>query len=424
VIRSKKSGMTAGLAISSSLVLLAGCSGAIGDEDGRGSGEGFEFGAPQSEVDSAIEELEPVTLVYQASAPSQDATAAVTAAAFTEAVEERSGGKITLDVVWGQAIAGYPELDDALADGRVDIAYHLPIYDPAAYPGVDAYNKLTQYSSPAPLTGEAVSQAMMSEAAWNNEKVLSDYSEKGLTALSPLLSSGDYWIACTEPGSTMSDWNGRQIRVAATAQSEIASSIGASPVSMEYGETFEALQRGTIDCTFLQAQVAASTGLLEVAPHISVLSEGRMTGGANAAHVAGSGFTDLPLPYQQIIFDAEIDQFHGQLATTMDSALQAVNDARAAGGSFTPIDSEAEEKISETQERLVDELIAEGRVDKDIREQLEQSAEKWTEIVEELGYVDGGDLTDLDQWYEVGGVDFRPLGQRVVEEAALSRRPQ
>ncbi|GAA4478194.1 hypothetical protein GCM10023190_19190 [Enteractinococcus fodinae] len=408
----------------SSLMLLTACAGAVGDTNASAQGEGFEYGASQEEVDAVIEDLEPVTLVYQPSASSPNKPSAVTGMSFKEAVEERSGGKITLDMVWGQAIAGYPEIDDALADGRIDISYHVPIYDPAAYPTIDAYNKLTQYSSADPLTGEAISQAMMSELAWNNDQLMQEYEEKGLTPLSPLLSSGDYWMACNSPGVAMEDWNGRQLRIGGTAQTTITESIGASPVSMEYGETFEALQRGTVDCTFVQAQVAGSTGILEVAPHVSLFSEGRMTGGATAAHVAGASFKELPLAYQQIIFDAEVDLFHGQLANTLDSGVASVIDAREAGGGFTAIDPEVEARMSEVQEELVDDLIADGVLDEDVRDELQASAEKWTEIVEELGYTDGGELSELDEWYEPGEVDFRPLGERVFEEAALQHRPE
>lgn len=408
----------------SSMVLLSACGGTVGNATSNDEGVGFGYGASQEEVDAAIQDLEPVTLTYQPSATSPDVPAAVTGLSFKEAIEERSGGKITLDIVWGQAIAGYPEIDDALADGRVDISYHVPIYDPAAYPTIDAYNKLTQYSSADPLTGEAISQAMMSELAWNNDQLMEEYAEKGLTPLSPLLSSGDYWMACNSPGVAMEDWNGRQIRIGGTAQTTISESIGASPVSMEYGETFEALQRGTVDCTFVQGQVAGSTGLLEVAPHVSLFDQGRMTGGATAAHVAGSGFDDLPLAYQQIIFDADVDMFHGQMANTMDSGVAAVIDAREAGGGFTEIDPDVEAQMSEVQEELVDGLIDDGVLDEGIRDELEESAQKWTEIVDELGYTDGGELSELDEWYEPGDVDFRPLGERVFEEAALPHRPE
>src|SRR5699024_3269039 len=148
----------------------------------------------------------------------------------------------------------------------------------------------------------------------------------------------------------------------------ISEAIGSSPVSLEYGEAFEAMQRGTVDCTFVQPQVAGSTGLLEAAPHVSHFADQRMTGSATAVHVAGSSFETLPLAYQQIIFDAEVDHWHGMVRNTMDAGLQSVLDANGAGGEFSVMDPETEATIAATQEDLVDELIADGRLPEDIRD--------------------------------------------------------
>ena len=413
------------LAAGASLALLGGCAGSAGGGGGggQGGGEGFEYGASQEDVDAAIADLDPVTLTYQPGGSSQESLTAASGLAFKEYVEERSGGKITLEMVWGQAIAGYPELEDALVDGRVDLAFHAAIYFPEEFPTVDAFSKITQYSTPAPLTGEAISTAMMAEHGWNTAEHLESFEEKGLTPLSPLMNSGDYWTACRDTGSSLDDWNGRQMRIAGTAHTAIVEALNASPVSMEYGETFEALQRGTVDCTFVQPLVAGSTGLLEVAPHVSTFADSRMTGSATSAHVAGSAFQELPLAYQQILFDGEVDHFHGIIQSTLDAQRQAVIDATESGGEFSHMDPEAEQVMSDVQEQLVDDLIAEGRLPEDIREQMEASAEKWTGIVEDLGYKDDGELTDFDQWYETGGVDFRPLGERVFTEAAEAHRP-
>ena len=207
-------------------------------------------------------------------------------------------------MVWGQAIAGYAEVDDALADGRLDLSYSLPIYNPSDYPSFDATASALSGLPISPVRGEAIYNAVAGDLGWQTESLLAEYEENGVVPLNPLVSSGNYWAACNAPGSESDDWQGRQIRIGGSAQTPISENLGASPVSMEYGEVFEALQRSTVDCTFIQGMVAGSTGLLEVAPHLSTLGEDRFTGAVTAGHVAGSSFETLPLPYQQIIFDA------------------------------------------------------------------------------------------------------------------------
>lgn len=404
---------------------LAACGGSVTSGGGAGGDSGFAFGADQSEVDKAIADLDPVTLTIQPYAASPDAAAAIAEKTFMDAVKERSGGKIDFDIAWGQSIAPYSEVDDALADGRLDIAYAVNVYYPAEYPVFDAYNKMGHYAPAGPVTGEAVVQAQMSEAGWNNENILAEYTEKGLQPLNPLVTSGNYWAACNAEGTGLSDWEGRQIRIGGSAQTPISQNLNASPVSMEYGEVFEALQRSTVDCTFIQGMVAGSTGLLEVAPYVSTLgNEHRMTGAMTAGHVAGQSFSSLPLAYQQIIFDAAgVDWFDGILHAIAGSSATAVSDSRNAGGSVIEMDPAARDNILASQEEIVDDLIASGVIAESDREALQESGTRWAEVVSDLGYTDGGELAELDNWYSPEEYDFRPLAEQVFEAGAIDHRP-
>lgn len=163
---------------------------------------------------------------------------------------------------------------------------------------------------------------------------------------------------------------------------------------------------------------------MEAAPYLGIFSDRRMTGSATSGNIAGSGFQSLPLAYQQIIFDAQIDHFHGNLVATMDAALQMVHDLNDAGGEVATFEPDAEARIQEIQENLVDDMIAEDRLDEGIRDRMQELEEKWTGIVEELGYEDGGSLAELDEWYEEGSIDFRPVSEALFEDAALPHRPQ
>src|SRR5690625_7253231 len=111
------------------------------------------------------------TLVFHASPPSPDAIAAPRSLEFKTRVEEASGGKIKIDIVWGQAIASHSELDDALVDGRVDIATIAPIYNPAEYPVNDAFVSGTTLSSSSPRIGDLSSNAAKIGRATCREKL-------------------------------------------------------------------------------------------------------------------------------------------------------------------------------------------------------------------------------------------------------------
>ena len=131
------------------LALTAGCAGSIGASTSGEAGEGFDYGATQDEVNEVIADLDPVKLVYQPASSSPDDTGAPSALAYKEAIEERSNGQIEVEIVYGQAIASYTEVIDALSDGRVDIAHTVPAYLPSEFP---AYNELMSFSQLAPTS--------------------------------------------------------------------------------------------------------------------------------------------------------------------------------------------------------------------------------------------------------------------------------
>ncbi|WP_410980645.1 hypothetical protein, partial [Bacillus subtilis] len=161
---------------------MSACAGSAGSGGGGGggeAGEGFAYDAPQEEVDAAIADLDPSTIKFQPSSASPDSVMAPAGTVFKEIVEERSGGKITVELVWGQAIAGYAEVHDALSDGRLDVAYTLPVYDPAQFAAVNDLGTVMAALKPSPFLGELVANAVGNELGWNNQATLDTYEEMG-----------------------------------------------------------------------------------------------------------------------------------------------------------------------------------------------------------------------------------------------------
>ncbi|WP_029089750.1 TRAP transporter substrate-binding protein DctP [Brevibacterium album] len=412
------------LAMTAAVVLTASaCAGSAGESDG-GGGEGFEYGASQEEVDAVLADLEPATITYQAGAQSPESVSAQSANAFKEYIEERSGGKLTVDVVWGQAIAGYAEIDDALADGRVDVSYSLPIYKPAEYPAFDALATANGGMPNSLLLGELIGNAAVVDLAWGSEELLAEYEEKGLSPLMPMISTGTYHSICTDSGTAPDDWQGRQIRVASVAHQTQVQNLGGSPVSMEYVEVFEALQRGTVDCTFAQLLPSEESGLFEVAQNVThTTGENSLSGRSAGANVAGRGYQELPLAYQQIIFDSSASGFATSTKVIVDGNAAGVAMLNENGGELTEMDPGSDARIGETNAELIAGVEESGVIGTGVQDRVQTAVDKWTGIAEELGYEDGGGFADIDEWYTPGDVDFQPIADRLFDEAMLDHRP-
>lgn len=417
------------LAITGTTILLAAglsaCAGDVAEDGASLDDNGFEYGASQEEVAQAIEAHEPVTLRYQALASSENAAEATSALMFKEEIEERSGGNITIDIVWGTAVADHDEVFDALNDGRLDIAFIIPGYDPDRFPISNAVNAVTQYAPSSPLVGEVISNAVMSELTWDSPELLeSTFESNGLVALSPVTDTGDYLLACAHENTALDDWRGLQTRVSSTAHGTVVSAVDSTPVSIDFNEAYEALQRGTVDCAMMPHQVAGSTGLIEVAPNIYHSGTSRFTGSVPGAFAAGSSFEELPLAYQQIIFDAISADFEGNLRNTLQGLSVVIEMARDADGNVQTLPTEVEQVMQEAQEELVEEHIAAGTLDEDVRDEIEDLVAKWSATAEELEITDEGSFADFPDWFEAESTDLGTLAERVFTESALPHRPQ
>lgn len=421
--RATRAGRSARLAggVTALTLVLSACAGSVGGEDSAGGGDGYAANASQEEIDAALEDLDPVTLTFQPSAASESSIQSPSGTEFAKALEEKSDGKIKVDVVWGQAIAGYDEVHDALADGRVDLAYTLPVYDPAEFPAANALGDALAGVSPSPFVGEMIANATAADVSWGTPAIVEEYESEGLTPLVPVVASGGYYSVCGEKGVAKSDWQGRQVRIASKTQGETIDSIGASPVSIAYPETYEALQRGTVDCTLAQLVPSAEGGIFEVAPNVGYMTETSFPRSPGAM-VAGSKFEQLPLAYQQLVFDSYAEYFQGQMMTTIGGNAEGIKQAKAAGGEIEQFPTSLQQEIEQLNKANKKEVAQSGIIGEDIAERVDASAEKWAKKAEELGFSDSGKTANFDEWYDED-TDFTPLAEAVYEDVLVEHRP-
>lgn len=362
------------------------------------------------------------TLVFQPTGASPEVIAAPRALEFKERVEEASGGKIEIELVWGQAVAGYSEVDAALVDGRVDIAATLPIYNPAEYPVNDAFVSGATLAGASPRMGDLAANAAMLEVAWNSEELLEEFESKGLHVLMPFHADGNQLVMCTEPIASKDDWNGRQVRVSSSVQDQQIRALGATSVSLEFPELYEALQRGTIDCAMAHGATATGVGFLDVAPHSSYSEDVAFAPGALSI-MAGSDYAALPLAARQLIFDQMATVFEQQRITSLQGSVNVAEQARKNEGSIRELDDSSVEELQVLSQDMINQNIEEGIVAEGFADGIEQSLEKWRGIVEEMGLGDEGDFETIDQWHDADEVNLESFAQRVYDEAMKDHRP-
>lgn len=404
------------------LLTVSACAGGAGTTESDENATGFDFGASQEEVDAAIADLQPVTIVFQASAASPNSAIATSNAAFAEEVESRSGGRITVETHFGHPIADHTEVFDALADGRVDVSYTNPAYEPDLFPAFDELVSITSSLPESPVVGELVAIAALTELAWSSEQISEEFAAQGLFPLVPVNPPGAYFSLCSQPGGSPEDWQGRQVRIGSTVHNDLVSAMGGTPVSLDYLETYEALQRGIIDCTMIVMNAAVESGYFDIAPNM------QFTGGEAMPRVfgsmlAGSKVENMPTPYQQIIFDAwQVSHYDG-ISRVPEDNFNAVSLAKEQGGEIERFDEGVLDLIADNRRSSMDKAVASGGVGDSVDTRMADVVEDWERIVTDLGYEDGGTLADMDEWFDPEAFDSQPYVDRLYEEVISRHRP-
>src|SRR5690606_13764729 len=94
-------------------------------------------GASKEDYQAAFEEIDPVTIVTQ-TAGAQGTVTSAYFEAYQEAVSDWSGGKIEFETNYAYSVAPPVEVSDAVADGRLDMSYTIPAYQPDELPATNA----------------------------------------------------------------------------------------------------------------------------------------------------------------------------------------------------------------------------------------------------------------------------------------------
>lgn len=416
----------AGVLVAASALLLAGCAeSSPGGSGGNGGGEGVEYGATMEQYQAAFEDVDPIVLNTQ-SPSTKGSTGGAFLDAYTQAIEEWSGGKITFDIAYSDAIAKSTEIDNAVVDGRLDIGQVLAVYEPQEFPATSALLDASVLSDQSVVTGALQSNAWPAEVALSTPEIVSEFEDKGLKLMLPAYNAGMNALFCSDPRTSLPDYAGRSVSVGSTAGNQQVSALGSTPTSVAYTEAYEALQRGVIDCSMLSPAAAQIGGIIEVAPQTVIDPDAGLAVPTGNMVMNLDVWESLPLVAQQLMWD-RLDAFvTGSIQGKIwPVTVESVREIQQYGGTIRPFDDDARKALQEANNRIVDAIAGNnGLEDGDsFVTTIRESADKWSAIVEELGYTNETDYNGFADWYSPEKLDIEPYVQRVYEEIFLQYRP-
>ncbi|MCA8929234.1 MAG: TRAP transporter substrate-binding protein DctP, partial [Alphaproteobacteria bacterium] len=176
---------------------------------------------------------------------------------FAAKIEERTGGRVKIDITFAGGLGKGNELLPLAGRGAVDMA--------AVVPGYYADRLLFWKAYQIPFIFNSPKQAMeISAASYKKLPVFKEELDKmGVMFLfhQPL---GEYYLTGKSPDcDTVAGLKGKKIRSFGADIPKLHQAVGATPVSVGVGAVYEALQRGSLDYSFLNRGNILSNRLYE-----------------------------------------------------------------------------------------------------------------------------------------------------------------
>lgn len=199
------------------VLLLAACGGS--DESGGGEGDSWNLTYATQHTENT---------------PYSRATAE-----WAELVEERTDGRVTVDISYGESLLDAAEVLPGIAEGRADAGFVVD----------------SMYQNQLPLTSASsipfdrtngVAQALAFHQMYrDNEQYRAEWEDLGVHMLH-FQPSAPAAIGSNDPIETLDDLAGKSIRCLGFICNALQG-IGANPVAISSAEIYEAMERGTID---------------------------------------------------------------------------------------------------------------------------------------------------------------------------------
>lgn len=227
-------------------------------------------------------------------APGADVS--VAAEEYAAAVEERSGGDVTVRL-FPMSLLNLLETGPGLRDGLADIGYVLAPYYAAEYAHyslVAELNMTLNLSEPTGKESLAYAGAITEYAFTKCPECLEEFERQNQVYMGGATSSL-YILLCNKPVANITDLNGKRIRAGSPSFSRFAEHFKAVGIQMSANEVYEGLSQGVIDCAMLSAPELTNYSLLDVVTDVTLGVPGGVYAGAAVGNInldAWRGLTD------------------------------------------------------------------------------------------------------------------------------------
>jgi TRAP-type C4-dicarboxylate transport system substrate-binding protein len=186
----------------------------------------------------------------------------VTMKQYLEKIRKDTGGAISFKLLAGGQVATAKGTVDAVKNGTIDAGVAIAPYTPEALPASNMlFNTNTLGNDPVAASGALVEVVLLHCPECLAEYRKNDAVSFAGNAVPP------YMLMCTKPVKTVADLKGLKVRASAGGI-DIMKIAGATPVAMTVPEGVEAMQRGTVTCSWSVLNWLVNFGYIDVTKYV------------------------------------------------------------------------------------------------------------------------------------------------------------
>jgi TRAP-type C4-dicarboxylate transport system substrate-binding protein len=209
--------------------------------------------------------------------------------AWAQEIEKRSNGQIKIKIFTSGSLTPAPQIYDGVVKGISDFGLSVFAYSPGRFPVIAAVDNPLGY--PNAFVATRTINELYRKC---NPKELSDVHVCYLFAHGPGLLH-----TARKPVHTLDDVKGLKIRSTGTSQL-IVRALGAAPVAMSQGETYDALKKNIVDGTLVPVEALEGFKQAEVLKYTTLNYSAAYSQGFFVAMNLDK-WNSLPKDLQQII---------------------------------------------------------------------------------------------------------------------------
>lgn len=222
-------------------------------------------------IAGAVQAHAEVVLRYAEGGPNRG-TRAAAVQFFADEVERLSGGDIKIDIHWGGALLKWSGVLDGVSAGSADLGSVLSSYEPQELKALGIGDIPLEYADPW------VGMRAMYDLMTTEPQLKKSLAEQSLVYISNFSTTG-VQFECTAGNQilTVDDIKGKRIRATGTYTNVLAD-LGADTVSMTFGEVYQALDTGLVDCLASYFYTMKAYKTYEVVESVTRVDWGQLLG--------------------------------------------------------------------------------------------------------------------------------------------------